>query len=102
MTGIDLAPTGASLGLATCEVCGQLEHVPRSGPNGAQLHCTRCGAVIHLRRPQSLARTSACLLAAAFLYVPANLLPIMHTSSILGAEDDTIMSGVIVLVTTGS
>jgi paraquat-inducible protein A len=41
-------------------------------------------------------------MAAAILYVPANLLPIMHTESILGAEDDTILTGVIMLINTGS
>jgi paraquat-inducible protein A len=57
---------------------------------------------MHLRKPQSLARTTAYLLAAAILYIPANLLPIMHTSTLVGGEDDTILSGVIVLLKTGS
>jgi paraquat-inducible protein A len=54
------------------------------------------------RKPHSLSRTAAYLLAAAALYVPANVLPIMHTSSIQGGEDDTIMSGVLVLLHGGS
>lgn len=37
----------------------------------------------------------ALLIAAAILYIPANLLPIMRTSSIVGSQEDTIMSGVI-------
>ncbi len=53
-------------------------------------------------RPRSASRTTAYLLAAAALYVPANILPIMHTASIRGDEDDTIMSGVLVLLRTGS
>ena len=36
------------------------------------------------------------------LYFPANLLPIMNTSSLFGAQNDTILSGVIYLWTTGS
>ncbi|CCD37103.1 Paraquat-inducible protein A [Candidatus Paraburkholderia kirkii UZHbot1] len=56
--------------------------------------CTRCDAVVHRRHPDSIARTWALLISAAILYIPANLFPIMHTSSILGSEDDTTMSGV--------
>jgi paraquat-inducible protein A len=35
------------------------------------------------------------VLAAAILFVPANLLPMMTTASLLGTQHDTIMSGVI-------
>jgi paraquat-inducible protein A len=35
------------------------------------------------------------------MYIPANVLPVMHTSSILGSEDDTIMSGVVYFWTSG-
>ena len=38
------------------------------------------------------------LLCAAALYVPANLLPVMYTRSLLEDERDTIMSGVLVLL----
>jgi paraquat-inducible protein A len=55
-----------------------------------------------VRKPDSVARTSAYLIAAVILYIPANLLPIMHTATLVGGEDDTIMSGVIVLLKTGS
>ena len=35
------------------------------------------------------------------LYIPANILPIMETSSLFGAQRDTIMSGVVFLWKTG-
>jgi paraquat-inducible protein A len=57
---------------------------------------------MHVRKPDSLARTTAYLIAAAILYIPANLLPIMHTATLVGGEDDTILSGVLVLLNTGS
>ncbi len=57
---------------------------------------------IEIRKPGNVSRTTAYLLAAASLYVPANVLPIMHTASVRGDEDDTIMSGVLVLIHTGS
>jgi paraquat-inducible protein A len=49
-----------------------------------------------------VARTWALLIAAGIMYVPANLLPMMETRSLFGSQDDTIMSGVIYLWTSGS
>ena len=63
--------------------------------------CTRCGALIHARRPNSLTRTWALLITAAILYIPANLLPIMTVSSLGQGDPSTIMSGVIQLVQHG-
>jgi paraquat-inducible protein A len=64
--------------------------------------CQRCGATLHKRRPDSVGRTWAFLLAATILYIPANLLPVMYTSSLFGKEDDTIISGVVYFWTSGS
>jgi paraquat-inducible protein A len=64
--------------------------------------CARCGARLHHRRPDSIGRTWAFLLAAAILYIPANLLPVMYTHSLFGKEDDTIISGVVYFWTSGS
>ena len=63
--------------------------------------CTRCGALVHARRPNSLARTWALLITAAILYIPANVLPIMTVSSLGQGDPSTIMSGVIQLVQHG-
>lgn len=57
--------------------------------------CSRCGARMHPRKPDSLMRTQALLVAAAILYLPANLLPVLHTVTILGSKDDSIISGVV-------
>ena len=89
---------GRTVGLLACRHCHATVRAIRSSH---QL-CPRCGARVQDRRPHSLAATAALVLSAAALYVPANLLPIMHTSTLVGGEDDTIMSGVIVLVQTGS
>jgi paraquat-inducible protein A len=64
--------------------------------------CWRCGAALHLRKPDSIARTWAFLIAAYILYVPANVLPMMRTGSLFGAQVDTIMSGVVYLWHSGS
>jgi len=66
------------------------------------MHCPRCGHPLHWRKPNSLSRTWALIIAAYILYIPANLLPIMQTRTLLGSQDDTIMSGVIFLWTSGS
>jgi len=44
----------------------------------------------------------ALLIAAAILYVPANVLPVLTTTTVVSSESDTIMSGVILLYATGS
>ncbi len=67
-----------------------------------ELACSRCGARLHPRKPNSIARTWALLVAAFILYIPANLLPVMETGSLFGAQKDTILSGVIYLWQSGS
>jgi paraquat-inducible protein A len=89
--------TAMALGLAVCDVCGML-----SRPGRGALRCPRCGGRLHPRRPNSIANTWAYLIAAAILYVPANLLPIMETASLFGNQRDTIMSGVVFLWASGS
>jgi paraquat-inducible protein A len=90
--------TGRSLGLLLCLQCRatvralQVRH-PR---------CPRCHAHLFQRKPHSLALTAALLLCATILYVPANLLPVMYTDTIFDEEQDTIMSGVLVLLQSGS
>lgn len=90
---------GRSLGLLVCTHCrATLRAVSRS----SRALCPRCGAPVHERRPHSVATTAALLLSAALLYVPANLLPVMHMRTFLSDEDDTIMSGVLSLLQEGS
>ena len=63
-------------------VCGECHQLNRADGD-EHPRCSRCGAVLHARRPNSLTRTWALLITAAILYVPANLLPIM-TVNIFG------------------
>jgi hypothetical protein len=46
--------------------------------------------------------TTWALIAAAILCIPANLMPMMVTASLLGSQEDTIMSGVVFLWQSGS
>lgn len=91
--------TAARAGLTRCHTCDLLSRVP-AGSGAAT--CPRCGAALHQRKPDSIQRTWALLIAAYILYIPANLLPMMVTTSPRGTENDTIMSGVIYLWTSGS
>ena len=52
--------------------------------------------------PAQLNRTWALIAAAALLYFPANLLPIMQINSIAGSSAHTILGGVVELVSLGS
>lgn len=85
-------------GILICAECHQLN---KQEPDTDEQTCTRCGALVHARRPNSLVRTWALLITAAILYIPANLLPIMTVSALGQGEGDTIMSGVITLVQHG-
>lgn len=86
----------ASFDLARCSTCGQL------GSLAVASHCPRCKTWLHRRRPHSIQRTWALLIAAYVLYLPANLLPITVTHSIFGTQRDTIISGVAYLWESGS
>jgi paraquat-inducible protein A len=91
--------TALASGCALCHDCGLLCALPEHGAHGAG--CPRCGAALHARKPRSLERAWAFLIAAALCYLPANLLPIMKVTSLGRAQADTIMSGVVYLLTHG-
>lgn len=93
------AGTAARAGLFVCHSCGLLS---RPAPHAHEGRCPQCHAHLHFRKPASITRTWAFLIAAMVLYVPANALPMMDTSSLFGAQSDTIMSGVAYLWTSGS
>lgn len=89
-------PVAARHNLARCPLCGRL------GMHAPEARCHRCGSRLHLRKPDSVGRTWALLIAAYALYLPANLLPIMETRSLFGVQQDTILSGVAYLWSSGS
>jgi paraquat-inducible protein A len=92
--------TADRLGLIGCHSCSLVCRLP--AVEDADLLCPRCTAPMHRRKPDSLIRTWAFVLTAALLYVPANTLPMMQTTTVLGTRSDTIMSGVLVLWQSGS
>ncbi len=91
--------TAARLGLLSCSVCGLLS---RPAAGSLKADCPRCGEPLHVRKPESIKRTWAFIIAACIFYIPATIFPVMTTSTTFGGESDTILGGVILLWTTGS
>jgi paraquat-inducible protein A len=60
--------------------------------------CPRCDSHLHARHPHSLRRTTALLFTGFFLYIPANLFPIMTVTQFGIGEPHTIAGGVIELI----
>lgn len=89
------------LGLVSCHDCHLLSRWPQLPPRQAAF-CPRCGAELHQRKPDSIRRTWALLITAMIFYVPANLLPMTVTSALGSVSADTIMSGVIYFIHSGS
>src|SRR5262245_57494967 len=81
-------------GLQGCGVCGLLSRPPAGAYAG---RCPRCDEALSFRKPGGLQRTWALLVAAAICYIPANLLPVLTTSTAAGSESDTILQGVVLL-----
>jgi len=88
-------PRGLEQGLAGCHVCEKVVPV-------AQAVCPRCGSKLHLRKPDSIGRTLSLVVAAAVLYIPANLLPIMSVRELGVMTESTIITGLIQFWKAGS
>ena len=86
--------SAAQIGLLSCEGCGLLS---RSAPGVHEVRCPRCRAWLHFRKPNSIQRTWALVIAAAICYIPANLLPVLTTITPFSKSSDTIMEGVVLL-----
>ncbi len=91
--------TAKAAGLALCHDCHKL--VPAIGKQ-ALPSCPRCGAAIHLRKPDSINRTWALILSSLILSFPANLLPIMEVDFLGTVDASTIMDGIIYFFQEGS
>lgn len=89
---------GIELGILACETC---ELVMRVG-DPVTGRCPRCSERIERRKPNSIGRPLAFLIAAAALYVPANTLPMMVTEQFPLHRSDTILSGIAFLWSEGS
>jgi paraquat-inducible protein A len=92
----DCAPKQADQCLLIgCPSCGIVNHAM---PGDS---CRRCDAMLEPRKPASFARSWAFIAAAAVLYVPANIYPVMTISSFVETQQFTIMGGIFELFQRG-
>jgi paraquat-inducible protein A len=80
------------LGLVLCRTCGL---AASSASLKADQRCPRCHSRSEHRMPLSTEMTLAWLIAGMVFYIPANLLPVMHTRGLLGDVDSTIVGGIL-------
>lgn len=85
---------------AQCPVCRLVMRVSADQRDAAHL-CPRCGARVYRRKRESLSRTTAFLIAALICYFPANFYPIMQSTSLGRAQEDTIFTGIVYLWESG-
>ena len=79
-----------------CETCGLV-----SVPEPDDPRCPRCASALHERKPNSVARTWALVIAAAIFYIPANYFPVLSVVQLGAGQPSTILGGVEELVTAG-
>jgi len=76
-----------------CETCGLVSVPEPDDP--------RCESALHERKPNSVARTWALVIAAAIFYIPANSFPVLSVVQLGAGQPSTILGGVEELVTAG-
>ncbi|MGP8292448.1 PqiA/YebS family transporter subunit [Vreelandella zhanjiangensis] len=96
--GTQTGMTAASQSLTGCPTCGLINGFS----HGHKSRCIRCHEKLHHRLPFSLQRTWALLGAATIMYIPANVYPIMTTTSLGHSGSSTIIGGVVQLMQMGS
>jgi paraquat-inducible protein A len=92
-------PMAMPSGIALCKHCGLLSKLTATHETS---YCSRCSNKLAFRRHEAIQRTWALIIAAAICYIPANIFPVMTSVTIVGAHEDTIIDGVILLYLTGS
>ncbi|MEE9303694.1 MAG: paraquat-inducible protein A [Thiotrichaceae bacterium] len=100
--------TGIESGLISCPHCELISRLPLPETTTAStqkssqtLICSRCDAHLHSRIPDSLNKTAALVFAACFMYIPANILPIMNITYLGSGQADTIIGGTLHLLEEG-
>jgi len=75
-------------GLAACHTCGKVSPV-------ALGRCPRCDTRLHLRKPASIEGTIALMAAAAALFIPSHILPVMTVVELGVVTPNTIVGGML-------
>jgi paraquat-inducible protein A len=88
-------PRAIDHGLAGCHTCSKVSPVVIGT-------CPRCGSHLHLRKPASIQNTVALMTAAAALYIPSHMLPIMTVVELGDVTHNTIIGGMMRFWKTGA
>ncbi len=86
--------TALEAGLVGCRTCGKVSRL-------GVAECPRCGTPLHQRFPLSMQRVLAWLAVGFLCYIPANVLPMLVTTSLGRSQSNTIIGGVIELLHLG-
>ncbi|MEO1638120.1 MAG: paraquat-inducible protein A [Pseudomonadota bacterium] len=87
--------TAREAGYVACRRCGQVHHMQDT-------QCKRCRAPLQSRDDLSLQKVWAWLIAGMIAYIPANIYPMLLTSTLVERSESTIIGGVIELIEYGS
>lgn len=87
--------TARDAGLVACQRCGQVHAMGTA-------QCIRCQGRLRSRDTQSLQKVWAWLLAGMIAYIPANIYPMLLTSTLVERSESTIIGGVVELFEHGS
>jgi len=97
-----MAPTGGLLGQAAapqgltgCNTCGLVNPITAGG------RCERCDEPLHPYQGVNTQTTLALLGAAIVMFIPANVYPIMISTSLGSTEPSTILAGVLLFFQSG-
>ena len=82
-------------GLVACQRCGQVHSLET-------LYCKRCEGRLQSRDAESLQKVWAWLIAGMIAYIPANIYPMLLTSTLTERSESTIIGGVVELLDHGS
>lgn len=85
----------SSQGLACCHVCHRVSPVEEEA-------CPRCGTPLHLRKPASVQKTVSLMVAAAALYIPSHILPVLTTVELGEVTHNTIIGGMLTFWRSGA
>jgi paraquat-inducible protein A len=78
----------------SCKTCGLVQQLEQQVSGRYRVECAQCGAVILTNHSYSRAMTAAFSLAALFLYVPANIYPLMMMHYLGRETENTVWGGI--------
>ncbi len=78
--------------LVACLGCDLLQRIPPLPPGG-RARCARCGEILAVHKPDSLDRTLGLAVAAAIVFIVANVMTLMELSAVGREASTTVIGG---------